>query len=296
MELRPNKLSDIVGQIKVKQCLSILINAYRKNYGAVGHILFEGCAGYGKTTLATTLANELGVTIHIANGGNLRSIKNVLPYIAKLKQNQVLFIDEIHRISPVVMEFLYPVMEDFRADAGGEEGVSFAVSPFTMIGATTEAGMLSKPLQDRFIHKFTLDKYSKEDIIALASRNVTKLGLNITNEAMMALADRCRGVPRILNSYLIWLSKYAMALPSKTVTLDAMNTAMELINVDKDGLTASDHIYLTFLRTQKKPVGIKTLVGATELSQQSIEHNVEPFLMQKGLIVKTARGRMINGC
>jgi Holliday junction DNA helicase RuvB len=291
--LRPNSLSGIVGQAKIKECLSILLNASAKSGETVPHICFGGNAGGGKTTLACAVAHALGTNLIIANGGNLRTIKSILPYIARIKRDSVFFIDEIHRISPIVAEFLYPIMEDFRADIGGKEGVSFDIPRFTMLGATTEEGMLLKPLRDRFIQKFTLEPYSEADLEQLCEQTSQKLGIWLTGEAQKSILSRCRGIPRVLNAQLKWVQAHAISENNKTVDLPSLNRAMTLINVDEEGLTQNDRDYLKLLKDHyPSPLGVRTITATLGISQETIEKTIEPFLLAKHRIIKTPVGRL----
>ena len=297
-QLRPNKLSDILGQKQVVEVLNISIKSAKSRSDCLAHTLFYGPPGTGKTTLANAIANEMGCSLQIANGANLRSIKNLLPYIMRVEDHSILFIDEIHRMTNIVEEFLYPVMEDFKVDmsmSGKEifgETLSIDIPRFTLMGATTEYGSLSKPLIDRFQHKHTLKLYNKVELQEIVNINSKKLNLKMSNKASIFVTKISRGTPRIANAALEWLRDYRMAQGAETLSESDVETAMGMKGIDSDGMTDMDRKYLKTLKTSGQPLGIETLSCMTGIDRQTIEGIIEPWLLQNSKIIKTSKGRV----
>ena len=291
-DLRPSRFADLIGQKKVIQQLSIVVRSAAIRNDALPHILLGGNAGLGKTTIAQALANERGVSIEIANGGNVRSIKSIQPYLGRLKRHSILFIDEIHRLTSIVSEFLYPVMEDFRMDVGkDDDAISISLPKFTLVGATTEAGSLATPLLDRFTTKVNLKLYDVDDLTKLVLMNAPKLKLSLDKLAAREIAQRSRGTPRIANAILGWVRDVCVACrasPSVTV----VQQAMAMKGIDSDGTTEQDRHYLKVLKQIGKPMGLNTLVSATHIDRETIINVIEPFLIRGGLVIKTSKGRV----
>ena len=296
MNLRPTTLNDVIGQSKIKQRLRISINAAKQQQQSLPHLLFDGPPGLGKTTLARVVAHELGSSIQIANGSNLRSIKNVLPYLARLTANSVLFIDEIHRLTTLVCEFLYCVMEDFRMDLVTEgEAVSIDLPNFCLIGATTEAGSLPPPLVDRFAYKFHLGLYSNDELSELLLKNSRKIQVDLSKECAKILAGASKDTPRVANSLLKWIKDYTLGKNQQT-SPSLIKDALTLADIDPSGLDKNDKTYLRTLTEMdglNKPVGLLTLAAATSLNKDTITEQIEPFLLRRKLIKKTSKGRML---
>ena len=291
--LRPTHFRDLVGQSKLIDSLSISVLSANKRGDALNHCLFSGPAGLGKTTLSEALANQLGVDIQIANGANLRSVKNLLPYLTRATERSILFIDEIHRMTTLVEEFMYPVMEDFKLNmTDGEEVISIDLRKFTIVGATTEAGTLAAPLRDRFKLKFTLELYDEESLSSLIKGNCKKLRLNITDNAIGSLAKVSRGTPRIANGLLEWVRDYKVAKNIGIVNDDALLHSLSLRGIEPDGSTENDRKYLDFLRKQKSPVGVNTIASSININKDTIINVIEPFLLQRNLVIKTSKGRV----
>ncbi len=264
-----------------------------KNDEVLPHILFDGPPGVGKTCLASILANEAVTDIQIANGSSVRSIKTLLPYLMKIKEGTILFIDEIHRLTTLTSEFLYPVMEDFRVDLGKEkETITINLPKFSLIGATTEGGSLTRPLFDRFQHKFYLDIYEVTDLVVLLKQSSLTLNVDISEAALIMIGERARGTPRIANNLLEWTKKVMGSLHRYEIDSDMVDKAMNMIGIDKDGLDKNDRKYLGFLKRQTKPMGLNTLVASLDICRDTLEQVIEPFLLRKKLMIKTGKGRM----
>ena len=263
--LRPNKLSDILGQKQVINVLHINIKSAKHSDDCLPHTLFYGPPGTGKTTLANAIANEMGCSIQVANGANLRTIKNLIPYIMRIEEHSILFIDEIHRMTKIVEEFLYPVMEDFKVDmsvAGKDlmgETISIDIPKFTLAGATTEYGSLSKPLIDRFEHKHTLKLYNNIDLKQIVDYNSIKLNLKMSDNAAKFVTRVSRGTPRIANSLLQWLRDYRIAQGLESLSERDVEAAMGMKGIDSEGMTEVDRKYLKLLRKSGQPLGINTI-------------------------------------
>lgn len=290
--LRPTLIEDIIGQHEVKERLTISIGAAKNRDEQLPHMLFNGPPGLGKTTLAVATANSRGVPITVANAGNIRSVANITPYLVRLQKHSVLFIDEIHRLPMVVEEFLYPVMEDYRMDIGGEKTVSMTLPPFTLIGATTLGGQLSRPFYDRFTFHYDLDLYDADDLVTILKTNTPKVGLTAEDSALESIASRCRGTPRRANNYLLWLRDCAQNKGETHITNSMVAKAMDMMGIDENGVTDSDRKYLAVLRRSERPMGISTLVSATGMDRDTIENTIEPYLIRLGLVEKTPRGRV----
>ena len=249
-DLRPTKFDDILGQASVLDALQISVDSAKKRNTCLGHMLFYGPAGTGKTTLANAISNEMGCSLQTANGANLRSIKSAVAYLMKIEKDSILFIDEIHRMTPIVEEFLYPVMEDFKIDmaVSEEKTISVPIPSFTLVGATTEIGLLAKPFIDRFKNKHTLKLYSDKDLRAIAEVNISKLEISMSDDAMNLVAKISKGTPRIINSTLEWLRDYKVAKNLGQLSIDDVTEAMKIRGVDTNGLTDVDRQYLTSLK------------------------------------------------
>ena len=296
--LRPNKLSDILGQKQVINVLNINIKSAKHREDCLPHTLFYGPPGTGKTTLANAIANEMGCSIQVANGANLRTIKNLIPYIMRVEEHSILFIDEIHRMTKIVEEFLYPVMEDYKVDmsvAGKDmigETISIDIPKFTLAGATTEYGSLSKPLIDRFQHKHTLKLYNNIDLKQIVDYNSIKLNLKMSDNAAKFVTRVSRGTPRIANSLLQWLRDYRIAQGLESLSEDDVEAAMGMKGIDSEGMTEVDRKYLKVLRKSGQPMGINTISSIIGIDKETIEGIIEPWLLSNGKIIKTSKGRV----
>jgi len=300
-KLRPQRLCDVVGQRKIVERLQIMIDAAKMRKEPLGHLLLDGPPGLGKTTFATVLPRELGTECLITSGPLLAAPKDLLPHITNASRGSVLFIDEIHRMSPAVEEFIYPVMEDFRVDITLGEGMSartinMQVEPFTVIGATTRSGMLTAPLRDRFVNRLHVDYYDVDDLAEILRRNAKKFRIEIEDAAALELAVRARGTPRVANNLLSWCRDYAMVKAAGRITLDVANAALSMQGVDPLGLEDPDRRYLTTLVKifGGGPAGIQAIAHSINTPSDTLEDEIEPFLLRLGLIQRTPRGRVIT--
>lgn len=297
--LRPTSMDDYVGQDKVKNSLNIYIKAAKKRGEALDHVLLYGPPGLGKTTLSHIIANELGSSLKITSGPAIEKVADLASILTNLNKNDVLFIDEIHRLSRAVEEVLYPAMEDYALDFILGKGPSartmrLKLQPFTLIGATTKAGMLTGPLRDRFGVVCRLELYSKEELSKIISRSAKILGIQIDDEACDELALRSRGTPRIANRFLKRVRDYAEIKGEGVITLELCKAALEMLEVDELGLDYIDRkLLLTIIdKFNGGPVGLDTLSAATGEESNTIEDVYEPYLLQLGFIARTPRGRI----
>jgi holliday junction DNA helicase RuvB len=300
-DLRPQRMRDMVGQREVFARLEIAIDAARKRSEPLGHVLFDGPPGLGKTTFATVIPRELGTTLQIASGAALAAPKDLIPYLTNAETGSILFIDEIHRLPKAVEEFLYPAMEDFRIDITLGEGVNartinMTLRPFTLIGATTRSGMLSAPLRDRFQMREHLDFYSIEELSEIVRRNAAKLKVEIAAEATVEIATRSRGTPRLANNRLRWVRDYATSKAGGKVTHHVTTAALDMQGIDPRGLDGQDRKYLeTIARIfHGGPVGVEAVAHTMNGAVDTLIDEVEPYLLRSGLVVRTPRGRKIT--
>jgi Holliday junction DNA helicase RuvB len=296
--LRPRWLREVIGQKAVVQRLGIALNACRKLKEPLGHILFDGPPGLGKTTFATVLPNELGTSIQMTSGPALAKPADMLPFLTNVEEGSILFIDEIHRMPRVVEEFIYPAMEDFRVDIVLGEGVnartiSLKLKQFTLIGATTRSGMLSGPMRDRFKMHEHLEFYSVEELAQIVRVNARKLDTPITDEASLELARRSRGTPRVANARLWWTRSYAASEADGNITLDLAKAALDMAEVDPEGLDKQDRRYLETLvdRFDGGPTGVEALSATMNIAVDTLSDEVEPYLLREHFILRTPRGR-----
>ena len=300
-DLRPQTMRDMVGQRDVYARLEIAVDAASKRGEPLGHILFDGPPGLGKTTFATCIPRDLGVPFQLASGAVLAAPKDLIPYLTNAEERSVLFIDEIHRLPKAVEEFLYPAMEDFRVDVTLGEGVNartitLTLKPFTLIGATTRTGLLSAPLRDRFQMREHLDFYSLEELSEIVRRNAKKLRVEIVAQAAHEIAVRSRGTPRLANNRLRWVRDYALSRADGRITLPVARDALEMQEIDILGLDAQDRKYLEIIARVfgGGPVGVEAVAHTMNLAPDTLVDEVEPFLLRSGLVVRTPRGRRLT--
>jgi len=289
---RPTSFENIIGQSNVVDRLKISATGSKKTGSVLPHVLIDGPPGLGKTTIAGAIASEMDVNLYVANAANLRSVKNILPYLMRMTKRSVFFIDEIHRLPKLVEEFLYPVMEDFKINIIlTKEPEEIEVPAFTLVGATTNAGTLSRPFYDRFSIKEHLTFYSDDELAKLASLNASKLGLVMSDEDLLEIAKRSKGTPRILNSRLQWYQNYKLCHPN----CEDINKIFEAQGIDKDGLDSYDRLYLKTLKDNiGNPLGLKSISAMSGIAIETIENSIEPYLVRKEIIIRTQKGRILS--
>ena len=300
--LRPQVLSEFIGQPKVCSNLKVFIEAARGRREALDHVLFAGPPGLGKTTLAQIVARELGVNFRATSGPVIAKAGDLAALLTNLEDRDVLFIDEIHRLSPAVEEILYPAMEDFQLDLIIGEGpaarsVRIDLSRFTLIGATTRTGLLTTPLRERFGIPIRLEFYGVEELEEIVRRGARLLGLSLTGEGAHEIARRARGTPRVAGRLLRRVRDFASVAGASSVDARIADGALSQLEVDGRGLDALDHRYLRLIATNYGggPVGIETIAAGLSEPRDAIEEIIEPYLLQQGFIARTPRGRVLTG-
>jgi Holliday junction DNA helicase RuvB len=299
--LRPQTLSDFVGQKASRENLSIFIQAARDRAEALDHVLFHGPPGLGKTTLAQIVARELGVGFRATSGPVIQRAGDLAAILTNLQPRDVLFIDEIHRLQPAIEEILYPAMEDFQLDLIIGEGpaarsVRIDLSPFTLVGATTRAGLLATPLRDRFGIPLRLIFYTPAELEQIVTRGAGKLGFDLAPDGAAEIAKRSRGTPRIAGRLLRRVRDFAAVLRQSPVDREVADAALTRLEVDRRGLDGMDRRYLRRIAEYHHggPVGVETLAAALAEARDTLEDVIEPYLIQEGLILRTSRGRMLG--
>lgn len=298
-EIRPRRLQDYVGQPHIREQLEIFIPAAQSRGEALDHVLLFGPPGLGKTTLANIIAREMGVNLRQTSGPVLEKAGDLAALLTNLEARDVLFIDEIHRLSPVVEEILYPAMEDYQLDIMIGEGpaarsIKLDLPPFTLVGATTRSGLLTAPLRDRFGISQRLEFYSIDDLAHIISRSARILNAQTTDEGSYEIAKRSRGTPRIANRLLRRVRDFAQIKSNGVITLEVAQQALDLLKVDTFGLDILDHkLLLTLMQKfDGGPAGIESLAAAIGDERGTLEEVVEPYLLQQGFLMRTPRGRI----
>jgi Holliday junction DNA helicase RuvB len=299
--LRPQRLDEFIGQQQARSNLSVFIAAARARREPLDHVLFVGPPGLGKTTLAQIVARELGVGFRATSGPVIAKAGDLAALLTNLEERDVLFIDEMHRLNPAVEEILYPAMEDFQLDliigAGpAARSVKIDLARFTLVGATTRAGLLSNPLRDRFGIPVRLNFYSESELEAIVNRGARVLGIGMTADGANEIARRARGTPRIAGRLLRRVGDFALVDGTGTIDRAAADRALTELEVDAAGLDAMDRRYLVTIAENYGggPVGIETIAAALSEPRDAIEEIIEPFLIQKGFIQRTPRGRLLT--
>ena len=299
--LRPKRLADFRGQARLKDNLSVYVEAARARGEAMDHVLLSGPPGLGKTTLAQIVANELGVGFRQTSGPVIQKAGDLAALLTNLEPRDVLFIDEIHRLTPAVEEVLYPAMEDYQLDILIGEGpsarsVQIDLPRFTLVGATTRQGLLTKPLLDRFGIPLRLDFYTVDELLGIVARGASKLGLEMTEDGAREIAKRSRGTPRVAGRLLRRVRDVAVVEDALPVTAAVSDRALRRLDVDQLGLETLDRRYLERIAEDfgGGPVGVETIAASLAENRDGIEDVVEPFLLQQGLIMRTPRGRVLT--
>ena len=297
--LRPKTLADYIGQPRVRDNLDVSIAAARQRHEALDHVLLYGPPGLGKTTLAYVIGNEMGSPVHSTSGPVLERPGDLAAILTNLQARDVLFIDEIHRMNPTIEEILYPAMEDFELDimigqGPGARSVKVPLQPFTLIGATTRAGLLTSPLRARFGIVHRLDFYGEADLVTIVKRSARILGVEIDADAAGEIARRSRGTPRIVNRLLRRVRDFAQVRADGRITAAVCHDALELLEVDQHGFDESDRRLLRTIidKFSGGPVGLNSLAAAIGEEKDAIEDIYEPYLIQIGFLDRTARGRV----
>jgi holliday junction DNA helicase RuvB len=299
--LRPQRLADFIGQEKARANMSVFIEAARSRNEALDHVLFVGPPGLGKTTLAQIVSRELGVNFRATSGPVIAKAGDLAALLTNLEPRDVLFIDEIHRLNPAVEEILYPAMEDFQLDLIIGEGpaarsVKIDLAPFTLVGATTRAGLLTNPLRDRFGIPIRLNFYTEAELELIVSRGARVLGIGMTADGANEIARRARGTPRIAGRLLRRVRDFAHVEKAAQVDRAIADRALSALEVDGAGLDAMDRRYLSTIALNYGggPVGVETIAAALSEPRDAIEDIIEPYLIQKGFIQRTPRGRLLT--
>jgi Holliday junction DNA helicase RuvB len=301
LSLRPQRLTEFIGQERARANLKVFIDAARARGDALDHVLFAGPPGLGKTTLAQIVSRELGVGFRMTSGPVIAKAGDLAALLTNLEERDVLFIDEIHRLNPAVEEILYPAMEDFQLDLIIGEGpaarsVRIDLAKFTLVGATTRTGLLTTPLRDRFGIPIRLNFYTEEELVEIVTRGSRVLGVRMSPDGAREVARRSRGTPRVAGRLLRRVRDFASVEGAPIIDLAVADRALGQLEVDSHGLDAMDHRYLNCIGKNYGggPVGIETIAAALSESKDALEETIEPYLLQQGFIGRTPRGRVLT--
>ena len=299
--IRPKTMDEMIGQRDVYDRLKIAVDAAEKRGDTLGHILLDGPPGLGKTTFALAIPRDLGVPVQLTSGAALSAPKDLVPYLTNASERSVLFIDEIHRLPKAVEEYLYTAMEDFRIDIVHGDGtnartLNLWLKPFTLIGATTRAGLLSAPLRDRFPIREHLDFYTTDELCRIARRNAEIFRVAIDEESCREIAIRSRGTPRVANNLLRWVRDYATSKADGNINIRITDAALKMAGVDDMGLGRHERKYLeTIIRVfHGGPAGVEAIAHTMNVATDTLSDEVEPFLLRSELVVRTPRGRTVT--
>ena len=299
--LRPQKLSEYVGQSNIKGHLLVHIEAAKKRSAPLGHTLLHGAPGLGKTTLAHILAHEMGAHIRLTSGPAIEKPGDLASLLSNVEQGDILFIDEIHRMRPAIEEVLYSAMEDYALDLVLGKGptarsMRIALKPFTLVGATTKIGSVSAPLRDRFVQQFKLQFYTQEEMELIVERTAGLLNVSLQSGASKRIASCCRATPRIANRLMRSIRDFAQVEDESAITLERAEQTLQTLGIDASGLDATDRLILTTIidKFAGGPVGLSTLAAATAEEQEALEDVYEPYLLQEGYLHRTPKGRCVT--
>jgi Holliday junction DNA helicase RuvB len=299
--LRPQSMNEMIGQRDVYERLKIAVDAADKRDDTLGHILLDGPPGLGKTTFALCIPRDLGVPVQLTSGPALTAPKDLVPYLTNASERSILFIDEIHRLPKAVEEYLYTAMEDYRVDIVHGEGtnartLNLWLKPFTLIGATTRAGLLSAPLRDRFPLREHLDFYEPDEISTIVRRSAAIFGAEIDDQSCEEIAQRSRGTPRVANNLLRWIRDYATSKADGHIQLSITKAALEMAGIDDLGLGRHERKYLTTLIRvfSGGPAGLEAIAHTMNIAPDTLSDEVEPFLLRSEFLVRTPRGRVVT--
>lgn len=294
--LRPLTFDDFTGQEVAKENLRIYVNSAKHRGVPLDHLLFSGPPGLGKTTLAGIIANEMGAKIVVINAPSIRKKGELAAALTSLEKNDILFLDEIHSLDPKIEEILYPAMEDFKLEVvAGNKPLTIKLSPFTLIGATTRAGMLQRPLRDRFGVITEMKPYTDEELSSIVTRSARKLGFQCTSDGALDLSRRSRGTPRIANRLLRRVQDFMISSNQVVMDADIVSFTCERLGIDRLGLDPSMQSYMrVFSQRQNKPQALNTLVSILNESRDTVENTIEPFLFRLGFVEKTPKGRILT--
>lgn len=296
-KIRPQYLNDFLGQDDAVENLEVAIRSACKRNDTIDHVLIYGPPGLGKTTLAGIIANEMGTNFKSIISTSIKQISDLLSVLVKLKKGDILFIDEIHRLPYFVEETLYPAMEDYKVNIVVDEEniVDFHLNKFTLIGATTNPGMLTRPFQDRFHIKLNLELYNEETMVTILKNMAPKFGVIIDdNDILLNIAKRCRGTPRIAVGFMRRIRDEITISDKKKVDIEDLNRVFKRLKIQENGLNEQDKKYLAILESKKAAVGLKTIASVLGEDERTVEENIEPYLLRMNLIEKTNKGRILK--